>query len=107
MTYFSFTPESLKHRNLKIAIVFIHETSRFEVWIAGSNKQFQSKYWNLFIDSSWDKYYLVSSIEGADTIIEHTLTADSDFRDLDALTKQIEGSTLEFIDEVEDFLSRY
>lgn len=28
MTYFSFIPESLKRRKLKIAIVFIHETFR-------------------------------------------------------------------------------
>ncbi|BDZ71906.1 DUF7000 family protein [Methanobacterium petrolearium] len=42
MTYFSFTPESLMHRKLKIAIVFIHETFRFEVWLAGSNKKVQN-----------------------------------------------------------------
>lgn len=42
MTYFSFSPESLKHRKLKVAIVFIHETFRFEVWLAGSNKKFKT-----------------------------------------------------------------
>lgn len=31
MTYFSVVPESLKKRNLKAAIVFLHEAFRFEV----------------------------------------------------------------------------
>jgi Family of unknown function (DUF7000) len=39
MTYFSFFPKSLKDRNLKIAIVFLHEPFRFEAWLAGVNKQ--------------------------------------------------------------------
>ncbi len=41
MTYFSFFPESFKQRGLKVAIVFIHETCRFEIWLAGYNKQVQ------------------------------------------------------------------
>ena len=59
MTYFSFTPESLKCRNLKIAIVFVHDTFRFEVWLGGYNKKVQSKYWELFIESNWNKYHIV------------------------------------------------
>jgi hypothetical protein len=43
MTYFSFSPESLKDKKLKIAIVFIHETVRFEVWLSGQNKEIQRK----------------------------------------------------------------
>ena len=43
MTYFSFFPESLKRRKLKIAIVFIHDTCTFEVWLAGYNKKVQTK----------------------------------------------------------------
>ena len=31
MTYFSFFPESLKLLKLKVAIVFVHDTFRFEV----------------------------------------------------------------------------
>ena len=44
MTYFSIFPESLKRRKLKIAIVFIHDTFRFEVWLSGSNRKVQEKY---------------------------------------------------------------
>lgn len=104
MTYFSFSPESLKHRKLKVAIVFIHETFRFEVWLAGSNKKVQNEYWKLFKEDDWDKYHIPPTIKGIDSIVEHVLVEDPDFSDLDDLTEQIEIGTLKFIDDVEDFL---
>ena len=107
MTYFSFFPGSLKQRKLKIAIVFIHETCRFEVWLAGYNKQVQSKYWKMFKDAHWNKYDIVPTTKGVDSILEYVLVGDPDFSDLDALTKQIERATLKFIKDVESFLSRH
>jgi hypothetical protein len=50
MPYFSFFPKSFKQRKLKVAIVFLHDTCRFEVWLAGYNKPVQAKYWKLFRD---------------------------------------------------------
>ena len=107
MTYFSFYPKSLKDRNLKIAIVFIHETFRFEVWLAGYNKQVQTKYWELFKESDWNKYHIVPTTKGVDSIIEHILVDNPDFSDLDSLTKQIEIATLKFIKDIESFLSKH
>ena len=107
MTYFSFTPESLKRRNLKIAIVFIHDTCRFEVWLGGYNKQVQSKYWKLFKESGWNKYHIVPTTKDVDSIIENMLVDNPDFSDLESLTKQIEKGTLEFIEDVESFLSKH
>ena len=107
MTYFSFFPESLKLRNLKVAIVFLHDTCRFEVWLAGYNKQVQTKYWKLFKENDWNKYRIPSTTKGADSIIEYTLVENPDFSDLDTLTKQIERGTLEFIEDVGVFLSKH
>ncbi|WP_286242776.1 DUF7000 family protein [Methanobacterium ferruginis] len=104
MTYFSFSPESLKRRKLKIAIVFIYETFRFEVWLAGSNKKVQNQYWELFKESNWNKYHIPPTINGVDSILEFILVDDPDFSDLDTLTKQIEIGTLKFINDVQDFL---
>ena len=106
MTYFSFYPESYKQHKLKIALVFLHETFRFEVWLAGSNKQDQSKYWKYFKESDWNKYHLVSTTKGVDSIVENILVDNPDFRDLDTLTKQIELGTMEFIMDIESFLSK-
>jgi hypothetical protein len=106
MTYFSVIPPSLKNQKLKIAIVFIHDTCRFEAWLAGYNKQIQTKYWKLIKESGWNTYRIPSSTKGEDSIIESTLIDDPDFSDLDTLTKQIETGTLRFIRDVEDFLSK-
>ncbi len=105
MTYFSFTPKSLKRQKLRIAILFNHEAFRFEVWLAGYNKQVQTKYWKLFKESNWNKYRLPSTTKGFDSIVEYDLVENPDFSDLDALTNQIESGTLKFILDVENFLS--
>lgn len=105
MTYFAILPPGLKERQLKIAIVFIHETCRFEAWLAAVNKQVQGKYWNLIRESGWDKYHLVPELKGCDAIIDRVLVSDPDFSDLDALTKLIESEVLEFIEDIEEFIT--
>lgn len=107
MTYFALFTPSLKDRKLKIALVFIYDPFRFEVWLSGSNKQVQSKYWKLFKENNWDKYHIVPSLDGADSIVEHILVADPNFDDLNALTNKIEKGTIRFIEDIEGFLSDY
>jgi hypothetical protein len=107
MTYFSFFPESIKRLKLKTGIVFLHEAFRFETWLFGYNKKVQAKYWGLIRDSAWNKYRIPSTIKGADSIMEHTLVDNPDFKDLDTLTKQIEKGALNFINDVESFLSKH
>jgi hypothetical protein len=104
MTYFALFPKSLKQRKLKIAIVFLHEKFRFKVWLAGTNKGVQAKYWNLIKESVWTKYHLPERINGADSIVESILVENPDFSNLEFLTKQIETKTLEFTKDVENFL---
>ncbi len=105
MTYFSFTSPALKDRNLKIAVVFNYDAFRFEVWLGGYNKQVQEEYWKLFKESNWKKYHLVPGTEGFDSILEYTLVENPYFDEPDRLTKQIEEGTLQFINDVNDFLS--
>ena len=90
MTYFPLSPKSLKSRKLKIAVVFNYDQFRFEVWLAGYNKQIQQKYWELFKESDLNKYRILSATKGVDSIVEYTLADNPDFDDLDGLTKQIE-----------------
>ncbi len=107
MTYFALFTESLKPKKLKVAIVFVYDKFRFEVWLAGQNKQVQTKYWELFKESGWNKYRVPSATRGVDFIIEGVLVENPDFGNLEALTKQIETGALNFIEDVEDFLSRH
>lgn len=106
MTYFAFFPESLQRLKLKVAIVFIHDAFRFEVWLAGVNKEVQNHYWRLFRERGWTTYLIPASIKGRDSILEYTVVQNPDFGDLDALTEQIERETVAFIGDVETFVSR-
>ena len=101
MSYFSIIPPSLKERKLKIALVFIHEACRFEVWLAGVNKSVQADYWNKIKQSGWNKYQTVASLLGADAIIEHILVESPDFDDLEGLTNQLQNGTKRFIETIE------
>jgi len=105
MTYFACSPKSLKDRKLKIAIVFNHEAFRFEIWLAGNNKQVQSKYWELIKESGWQEYHLVPTTKGIDSIVEHIIVDNPDFSDLDRLTNQIEIGTLKFMQDIESFIN--
>jgi len=105
MTYFAFSPKSLKGRGLKAAVVFVHDGCRFEVWLSGCNKQVQAKYWGLFKGSRLDGCHIPTTTKGVDSIIEKVLVERPDFGDLCALTDRIERGTLKFIRDVEKFLS--
>ncbi len=45
------------------------------------------------------------TLAGADAILEHCISAQPDFSDLDALTAEIERETLVFIMDVRAFLA--
>ncbi|MBN2258647.1 MAG: hypothetical protein JW704_12675 [Anaerolineaceae bacterium] len=107
MSYFALVPASLKPRSLKIAVVFLHKEHRFEVWLAAANKGVQAEYLKKIKASGWNKYRLVPSAQGYDSIVEHVPVAEPDFGDLEGLTGQIEDGTLNFIKDVEDFLASH
>ena len=106
MTYFSFSSTTLKAKKLKIAIVFLHEEFRFEVWLSGANRNVQAAYWQTIKDQAWTKYELTPDPRKDDCVISHILVGDPDFSDLDLLTTEIEKGTLAFIRDVEGFLRR-
>ncbi len=102
MTYFALFPESLKARKLKIPIVFVHDTFRFEVWLSGANRRAQSACWELLQEIGWNKYRLAKNPRTEDFVIAHILEEDPDFSDLTRLTGQIDAGTAAFIREIEN-----
>jgi hypothetical protein len=107
MTYFAVVPPSLKRRGLKVAIVFHYGPFRFEAWLAGRNRQVQKKYWELFKDTSWAEYRVVTPAIGVDSIVECDLAEGTEFRDTDRLTSAIEKKVARFTGDMERYLSRY
>ena len=107
MTYFALFPSSLKHRNLKIAIVFNYDAFGFEAWLAAGNRKVQRHYWELFKESQWPEYRLVTPAKGIDSILEFDLASGFDLDDPDALTASIEKTTVAFIDDIERYLAEH
>ena len=105
MTFFSIATEDLKPCKLKITLVFLHDAFSFEVWLSGSNRNVQAKYWELLKGTDLGKYHFASDPRTVDYVIRHMLVDEPDFIDLEGLTKQIESGTLEFIAKVENLLS--
>jgi len=103
MTYFALIPEWLRLRRLKIAIVFEYETFRFEVWLSGANRAVQATIWNRIQDQGWNRYRLAGDPRREDYILSQVLSENPDFRDLAALTTEIEQGSLAFLQDVEIF----
>jgi hypothetical protein len=103
-SYFYFFPKTLKQRKLKVVLLFVHDSFRFEVWLAGYNKTTQEKYWKLFKEANYNKYKVPTSLNGVNSIVEHVIVDNANFSNLDVLTRQIESESLKFISDIEAFL---
>lgn len=104
MTYFAFTPLELKRRNLKIAIVYLHQENRFELWLGGGNRKVQAEYIEFFKGIDLGAYRLSQVSPGVDSIIEFIVSEQPDFNDPDELTNTIEKQTIEFSEKVLEIL---
>lgn len=107
MTYFSCSLKTIRERDMRIAIVFLHEEFTFEAWLAGINKKVQNEYWKTIKESGWQKYPVVDTTKGEDAIIRHVLVEEPDFGDLDALQVLIEAEAEKFIAEIQSFLAEH
>lgn len=103
-SYFSFTPEALKIKKLKTVIVFYHEKARFQICLAGQNKQIQEKYWQLLKNECWSSYLIPNTAQ--DFIVESVLVEKPDFDSLEALTTKIETLSMKFIQDMTQALNR-
>lgn len=80
--------------------MFNHRKVRFEIWLAGQNKQIQKQYREIFKGSNWNKYHIPSEIDNGFSIVDNVLVEDPDLDDFEALTEEIETKSLEFINEI-------
>jgi len=100
MTYFGFTPLALKEKKLKVAIVFLHEEGRFEVWLSGINRGVQSEYIHKLKTIDIGKYKLSIPNPGVDSIVESVLEANPNFDNPIDLNRKIEERILQFIEDM-------
>ena len=69
MTYLAFTPSDFKTKKLKVAIVFLHEECKFELWLAGTNRKIQADFIELLSHKNIGRYTLSRVSPGVDSII--------------------------------------
>lgn len=104
MTYFAFTPPALREKKLKIAIVFLHESCSFEVWLAAKNRRIQTEYIDLLKDRDIGEYKLSQVQPGVDSILVSVITERPDFDHPEELKKLVEDSTVSFSDNITTIL---
>lgn len=102
ITFFTVTTKSAKKKQLKYAIVFKHDKTRFEVWLSGRNRDVMSEYHMKFSVLALKNYSLSADEKGMSSIIENILVEKPDFDDLPALTVQIEKEVKQFIHDIEE-----
>ncbi len=101
MTYFSFTPPYLNERKLKVAVVYLHEGNRLEVWLAGGNRKVQAEYIELLKGHDLGGYELSRVAPGVDSIVEGVLAERPDFDDTDKLARSVEAGIILFSAKME------
>lgn len=106
MTYFAFTPPELKQRSVKIAIVYLHEKNRFEVWLGGANRRVQAETIELLKGKDIDGLVLSEVKPGVDSIIEMQLVQKPDFDHSQELMLAIESKMIEFTRKIREILTQ-
>jgi hypothetical protein len=104
MTYFAFTPPGLKDMQLKVAVVYLHQEGRFELWLAANNRKLQSEYHARLSQKDLRGYTLSRLEPGVDAIISATITAQPDFDHPEELKRQIEEKTIAFTKDMASLL---
>jgi hypothetical protein len=104
LTFFTLTTIQTKQRDLKYAIVFIHDKMQFEVWLSGKNRTIMSKYHDKFSDYDLGNYLLTADEKGMSSIVVSIIVEDPNFDNLNELTNKIDESVISFINEIEKLL---
>lgn len=86
----------LKEQGLKIAVVYIHATGHFEVWLSARNRVLTEQYATTFQALSG-----FHDDQNRDAIIERTLTSAPNFDEPEQLAELIEREVERFIQDVE------
>ena len=84
-TYFYMQDDYLKKNKLKLAIVFNHRQTSFELWLLGQTKVVQSHYWEKLKGVKWVNKEVMPEY----SIFEIVLLATPDFDNPTTLSKSV------------------
>jgi len=105
MSYFAFTPSILKNKKLKIAIVYLHEECKFELWLAANNRKIKEEYVRILSNKNLGRFTLSQIQPGIDSIIASSIMEQPDFNNLSELKKQLEIRIIEFAKDANSIIT--
>ena len=97
MTFISVKPAVLSDLDLRVSIVYLHESHTFELWLVARNRKIQSRIHDPLKKKELGRYTLSELGPGIDSIIAIICTADPDFDNVEELIKEIIEKTQHFI----------
>lgn len=101
MSYFAITAPELKAKKLKIALVYLHEANRFELWLSASKRKVQ-KEWIEQLNQKENFEYRISEVGvGIDSIVEYIVHVSPNFEAKAALKQSLAMNTVRFIKDME------
>lgn len=104
MTYFAITTTELKDKQLKIAVVYLHQENCFELWLSATNKKIQAQYIDKLKDKDLKGYQLSVSQPGIDSIIESRIIDHPNFNELTSLKVELDKLTQKFIEDINEMI---
>ncbi len=104
MTYFAITTTELKDKQLKIAVVYLHQENCFELWLSATNKKIQAQYIDKLKDKDLKGYKLSVSQPGIDSIIESRIIDHPNFNELTSLKVELDILTQDFIKDIMEMM---
>ncbi len=102
-TYFYLQNDYLKKNKLKLAIVFNHQHTNFELWLLGQTKEVQVRYWKKLKGVKWVDGEAMPEY----SIFEISLLATPDFDDSTKLYKSIHNQFEALSQEIFNTLEAY
>lgn len=100
MTFISVKPAVLSDMDLRVSIVYLHESHTFELWLVARNRKIQSQIHDLLKKKDLGQYTLSELGPGIDAIIAMTCIADPDFDNTDQLIVGVIEKTQNFITDM-------
>ncbi len=97
ITFFAISSQELLSKELKIAVVYLHEKGHFEVWLSARNRSIARQYRSINWEEGFGQIKVFHDENNPDAIIECTLTSNPNFDDQDQLISLM-------VQGVEDFM---
>jgi hypothetical protein len=97
MTFISVKPAVLSDMDVRVSIVYLHESHTFELWLVARNRKIQSQIHDQLKTKDLGQYTLSELGPGIDAIISTILIADPDFDNVEFLIQEIMEKTQHFI----------